>query len=291
MSKSPSAIALGFFDGVHIAHQKIIKNAVDYAKKNNLLPIVLSFDASPLEVLSPEKVRYITPLREKKKIIENMGAKVEFLPMSAEFLCMSPKDFIENILVKKYNIKYAVCGYDYRFGKGGNGDTKLLLESGEKLGFHTEVMECENLGGEKISSSRIRELISLGEIKGANELLGRNFSLTETVREGKHLGRTLGFPTANVFFNDSTVIPKKGVYKTLVIIDNICYNSITNTGVNPTVGGETLRTETYIPNFHDNLYGKEIKIEFLDFIRPEKKFENIGKLKEQIKKDIEYLEK
>lgn len=291
MSKSPSAIALGFFDGVHIAHQKIIKNAVDYANKNNLLPIVLSFDASPLEVLFPGKVRYITSLKEKKRIIEDMGAKVEFLPMSAEFLDMSPKDFIENILVKKYNMKYAVCGYDYRFGKGGSGSTNLLIESGEKLGFSTKVMDCEIMGGEKISSSRIRELILLGEIKRANELLGRNFSLSGIVCEGKHLGRKLGFPTANVFFNDLTVIPKNGVYKTLVFIDDICYNSITNTGVNPTVGGEKLRTETYIPNFQNNLYGKEIKLSFLDFIRPEKKFENISKLKEQIRKDIEYLEK
>ncbi len=291
MSKSPSAIALGFFDGVHIAHQKIIKNAVDYAKKNNLHPVVLSFDASPLEVLCPEKVSYITTSEEKKKLIEDMGAKVEFLPMNAEFLGMPPEDFIENILVRKYNIKYAVCGYDYRFGKDGSGSTNLLIESGKKLGFGTEVIDCETLGGEKISSSRIRELIFLGEIKRANELLGRNFSLSGTVQEGKHLGRTLGFPTANVFFNDLTVIPKKGVYKTVVIIDNICYNSITNTGTNPTVGGEKLRTETYIPNFDGNLYGKEIKIEFLDFIRPEKKFENVGKLKEQIKKDIEYLEK
>lgn len=289
MTKSPSAIALGFFDGVHIAHQKIIKAAVDHAKKNNLIPIVLSFDVSPLELLSPEKVRYILQVEEKKRIIENMGAQVEFLPMSAEFLSLSPYAFIENILVKRYNIKYAVCGYDYRFGKGGSGNTEFLLETGKKLGFHTEIIDCETFRGEKISSSRIRELISLGKIKLANKLLGRNFSLRGTVCEGKHLGRTLGFPTANVFFNDSTVIPKKGVYKTLAIIDNMCYNSITNIGTNPTVGGERLRTETYIRNFDDTLYGKEIKIEFLDFIRPEKIFKNIDELKKQIAEDINFL--
>lgn len=289
MIKSPSAIALGFFDGVHLAHQKIIKAAVDHAKKNNLLPIALSFDASPMEVLCPEKVRYITTFEEKKKIIEDMGTQVEFLPMSAEFLSMSPEDFIENILIKRYNIKYAVCGYDYHFGKNGSGNTKMLIENGKKLGFDTEIIDCETFLGEKISSSRIRELISMGEIKIANNLLGRNFSLTGTVCEGKHLGRTLGFPTANVFFNDSTVIPKKGVYKTVVIIDNICYNAITNIGINPTVGGERLRTETYIHNFDGTLYGKEIRIEFLDFIRPEKKFENVSELKEQIIRDIKHL--
>ena len=242
-----------------------------------------------MEVLCPEKVRYITTTDEKKKIIEDMGAKVEFLPVSAEFLSMSPCDFIENILVKKYNIKYAVCGYDYHFGNEGSGNTKLLAEEGKRLGFFTEIINCETFLGEKISSSRIRELISAGEIKIANKLLGRNFSLTGTVREGKHLGRTLGFPTANVFFKDSTVIPKKGVYKAVVIIDNMCYNAITNIGINPTVGGEKLRTETYIHNFDGTLYGKEIKIEFLDFIRPEKKFRNISELKEQITKDLKIL--
>ena len=291
MRKSPSAIALGFFDGVHIAHQKIITSAVNYAKENNLLPIALSFDASPLEVLSPQKASYITTPQEKKQIINSLGAEIDFLPTNAEFLSMSPEAFIENILIRRYNIKYAVCGYDYRFGKGGAGDANLLIQYGKNLGFYTKVIDCETLDGEKISSSHIRELIAEGKIKRANELLGRSFSLTGTVREGKHLGRTLGFPTANVFFNDLTVIPKKGVYKTVVSIDNTCYNSVTNIGINPTVGGEKLRTETYIPSFEGNLYGKEIRIEFLDFIRAEKKFENISELKEQMTKDTQYLKK
>ncbi len=291
MSKSPSAIALGFFDGVHIAHQKIIKYTVDYAKENNLRPIVLSFDVSPSEVLFSKKARYITTLDEKKKIIEAMGAEAEILPVSQEFLNMSPEDFVQKILVEKYNIKHAVCGYNYRFGKNAGGDAASLDVLGKQYGFTLKVLGCETLMGENVSSSRIRELISEGEIKKANLLLGRNFSVSGIVSEGKHLGRTLGFPTANVFIDNSTVIPKNGVYKTLVFIDNICYNSITNTGINPTVGGEKLRTETYIPNFQRNLYGKEIKLSFLEFIRPEKRFEDISKLKEQIRKDIEYLEK
>lgn len=286
-----TSIALGFFDGVHIAHQKIIKAAVDFAAKNSLSPIALSFDKSPLEILCPEKVRYITTLSTKQEIIEKLGAKAEFLTVSKDFLNMPPEEFIQEVLIGKYNAKHVVCGYDYRFGKGGKGDTELLCKMGENLGFSVEILDCEVLWGEKISSSRIRDFITYGEMGKANELLGRKFSLKGTVCEGKHLGRTLGFPTANVFFDKLTVIPRKGVYKTTVITDGKKYSAITNTGINPTVGGEALRTETYIPDFEGNLYGKNITIEFNDFIREEKKFESIEELKLQIKKDVDSLKR
>ena len=129
MKKSPSAIALGFFDGVHIAHRKIISLAVDYAKKNNLLPIALSFDASPMELLSDAKVKYLTTNIDKKNIIKVLGADTEFLPLSKELLSMEAEAFVKEILVDRYNIKYAVCGYNYRFGKNGNGDTNFRIRS------------------------------------------------------------------------------------------------------------------------------------------------------------------
>ena len=160
---------------------------------------------------------------------------------------------------------------------------------GEKYGFKVQICECETLRGESISSSRIRKLLSDGNIILANELLGRNFFLSGKVCEGKKLGRTLGFPTANVFFKENTVIPKNGVYKTLVTVETDKYTAITNTGINPTVGGESLRAETYIPGFDGNIYEKEIEIEFIDFIREEKKFNSIEELKCQIKKDVEVL--
>ncbi len=289
MKKSPSAIALGFFDGVHIAHRKIISLAVDYAKKNNLSPIALSFDASPMEFLSPDKVKYLTTNQEKNDIIKSLGADTEFLPLSKKLLSMEAEAFVRDILVGEYNVKYAVCGYNYRFGKGGKGDTVLLEKLGNQYGFEVTVCDCENLLGESVSSSRIRELISAGEIETAGKLLGRNFSLSGTVCEGKHLGRKLGFPTANVFFDERRVIPKNGVYKTLVTVGVDNYTAITNTGINPTVGGEALRTETYIPDFNENIYGKEIKIEFLSFIREERKFGTIDELKSQIQQDVDRM--
>lgn len=289
MSNTPHAIALGFFDGVHIAHRKIIGTAVEYGKDNNIHAVALSFDASPLEILSPGNIKYLTTLEEKRALISSLGASADFLHMSREFLNMPDEDFIKEILVDRYNVKYAVCGYNYRFGCGGRGNTQRLIEYGVKYGFEVKVLDCETALGEAVSSSRIRELIAKGEIATANELLGRSFSVTGTVCEGKQLGRTLGFPTANVFPASSIVIPKNGVYKTLVHTDGKSYSAITNTGINPTVGGERLRTETYIPHASLNLYGKEIKIEFIDFIRPERKFESTDDLKKQIKKDLEAL--
>jgi len=286
MSKMPSAVALGFFDGVHIAHRKIIERATAYAKSNNLRPIALSFDRSPLELLSDKNVCYLTDNRAKEEIITQLGAEAELLTLSCKLLSMEPEEFVKDILVNEYNIRYAVCGYNYRFGKGGSGDTELLKKLGERYGFETEIMKEETLLGESISSSRIRELISLGEIKLANTLLGRNFFIRGKVCEGKHLGRTLGFPTANVFPPEKTAMLKNGVYGTAVTIDNEKYSAITNVGINPTVGGEKLRTETYIPDFNRDIYDKEIKIEFLDFIRNERKFDSIEDLKKQVLEDI-----
>ncbi|MBQ3022049.1 MAG: bifunctional riboflavin kinase/FAD synthetase [Clostridia bacterium] len=284
-----SAIALGFFDGVHIAHQKIIESAVRYAELNNLIPIALSFDKSPLEILSGNHMCYLTSNAEKEAIITSLGAKAEFLPTDKALLSVEPEVFIEKILVGKYNIKYAVCGYNYRFGKNGRGDTDLLMKEGKRHGFEVLVAPCQMYNGESISSSRIRGLLAEGEISLANNLLGRNFFIEGTVSEGKKLGRKIGFPTANVFFDDKAAQLKNGVYKTLVTVDAKCYDAITNAGTNPTVCDKSVRTETYIPDFEGNLYGKKIKIEFIKFIRPEIKFENLEKLTEQIREDLKNL--
>ena len=289
MINTACAVALGFFDGVHIAHQEIIQAAVDYAKQNNLTPIALTFDKSPLEILHPGTARYLTQNEEKAYLIEVLGARAEFLKTNAQLLNMRAEEFILEILIKKYHVKYAVCGYNYRFGCGGVGDVELLKSFGEKYGFKTQSIPEILSGGESVSSTRIRTLLKEGSITRANYLLGRNFCIFGKVQEGKHLGRTLGFPTANVFFDKSCAQLKNGVYKTQVRVDNDVYKAITNIGINPTVGGETLRSETYIPAFEANLYGKEIKIEFIDFLRPEIKFQSIDELKNQIQKDIENI--
>ena len=286
-----SSIALGFFDGVHIAHQKIIQSAVDFSRINGLMPIALTFDRSPLEMLSPGNISYITSAQEKAELIKSLGAAAEFLPLSKELLSMSPEEFVKEILVNKFNIKHAVCGYNYRFGKNGSGDTYTLTELGKKYGFGVEICDEITLDGENVSSSNIRSLLNDGNISLTNKLLGYNYYLKGTVTKGKHLGSKLGFPTANVFFPEKSATPLCGVYKTIVTVNGNKFPAITNVGINPTVGGEKMRSETYIPDFSEDIYGKEINIEFINFIRKETKFENLEMLKKQINKDVNIIKK
>ena len=199
---------------------------------------------------------------------------------------MSPEEFVKNILVEKFNIKHAVCGFNYRFGKNGMGNTNTLCELGKKYGFTVEICNEITLDGEKISSSTIRSLLKDGKVGLANKLLGHNFSIQGNVTEGKRLGKSIGFPTANVFFQENSATLLCGVYKTMVTVNKTKMPAITNVGINPTFGGEKMRSETYIPGFSADIYGKEIRIEFIDFIRKERKFDSLDELKIQIEKDI-----
>ena len=280
------SIALGFFDGVHKAHQKIISDCVVASKKMGLSPVVLTFDRSPQELLSSDEVLYLTDLEEKKKIVASLGAKLEVLKLTKELLLMSAEDFVCEILVKKLGVKHISCGFDYKFGKNGKGDASLLLRLGEKYGFEVNITDCVMQGDLRISSSNIRSFLGKGNIRNANDMLGRNFSITGIVSEGKKLGTQIGFPTANVSVKEDAILPRNGVYKTIAIVDDKRFDAITNVGVNPTFDKEKRHTETYIQAFSQNLYGKKITIEFIDFIRDERPFSSIDELKEQIEKDI-----
>jgi len=284
-----TSIALGFFDGVHKAHKNIILSAVKKAGKENLEPIVLTFDKSPAEMLSPENVCYIITPEEKKRICESLGAGISFLETEKELLDKEPEDFVREYLVEKYKARHISCGYNYRFGKSGKGDPELLEKLSGKYGFTVEVSPCITKNGEEVSSSRIRTLIKNGYIKEANELLERSFSITGTVTPGKQLGTKMGFPTANVLIKEKMLSPKRGVYKTRTFVDEAEYSSVTNVGINPTVAKESLRAETYIGGYSGELYGKEIRIEFDAFIREERKFEDIEALKAQISEDIRHV--
>lgn len=286
---SKTVVALGFFDGVHIAHQKIIQSAVDFANDAGLTPVALTFDKSPVEILTDLPPRYITNNEEKTQLIEKLGAETEFLAADKELLSMTPEEFVRDILISKLGTRHAVCGYNYRFGKNGSGDTATLIALGEKYGFSVCVCDKVSAFGEDVSSSRIRELIADGNISLANKLLGHNFSVKGMVTEGKHLGQKLGFPTANVFFPENSATPLCGVYQTMVTVNDNKFPAITNVGINPTVGGEKMRSETYIPDFSEDIYGEEIKIEFIDFIRKETKFESVELLKKQINKDVQEI--
>ncbi len=286
MTKPQTSIALGFFDGVHTAHKEIILSAVNTAKKKGMRPVALTFDLSPRELLSSEKIEYLTLLSDKTELIKELGCELCLLHTTPELLSMEPEEFVSSILVEKFNAGHICCGYNYRFGKNAKGDTQLLKKMGDALDFTTSVFDPIVLLGENVSSSRTRALLKEGEIEKANILLGRNFSLSGIVTEGKHLGKTLGFPTANIFPDKTLVIPKRGVYKTIVTTPLGAFSSITNVGINPSFGGEEAHLETYIPSFSSDLYSTEIKVEFVNFLREEKKFKTVEELKNQIQKDV-----
>ena len=281
--KKCTSVALGFFDGVHMAHQKIIMAAVNAAEEKGLRPVALSFDAPPALALFGSCPPLLTDNDEKCRLIASLGSECLLLPTTKELLSMTGEEFIRSVLIEQLKADYAVCGFNYHFGRDRQnaGDLTLL---GEKYGIEIMVLPEERLDGEVVSSSRIRELLSQGRMEQSAMLLGRPYSLIGTVAEGKHLGRTMGFPTINIYPDIQPLIPR-GVYAAKVIFDNQECVGVTNVGVNPTVNDNGMRVETHIPHFDGNLYGKTVEIQLFSFIRPERKFTSVEELFAQIKKD------
>lgn len=284
--KSQSSVALGCFDGVHIGHAKIISEAVSEAKKKGLCSVVWSFEAPPKSLLKKEFTPLITPLCEKKRLIRALGADyLVSVPFTEKIASLSPRDFFEKILIEKLNAAHIVCGYNYRFGKGGSGDVKLLASLCEEYGLSITTVNEVRVNGKTVSSSAIRACLSEGRLKDAEELLGRKYSIRARVSDGQHLGRSLGFPTVNQELNEAEAPLRKGVYLTRTKIDGKIKYGVTNVGNRPTVTENSPICETHILDFNGSLYGKILRIEFLEFIRDERKFSSLDDLKAQIEAD------
>ena len=275
-------VALGFFDGVHLAHQKIIRTAVEQA--GSLSAVALTFDRAPAEVLFDAPVSYLTNKDERERLIASLGAECVSLSTTPELLKMSGEAFVKEILIEKLEASALVCGYNYSFGSDllGAGELKAM---GESLGLSVTVLPEESLDGEPISSSRIRALLEKGETQAAAALLGRPYSITGTVEQGKRLGRTMGFPTINLYPEPWRAQMPRGVYATWVEFDGERHKGVTNIGINPTVGDKNMRVETHIPHFSGNLYGEEVTVYFMHFLRPERKFPSVDELFSQIAAD------
>lgn len=276
------ALALGTFDGLHKGHFSVLNEAKKLENKS-LLPSALVFDRHPQEVLSGKKHFLLLSPSDKDRIFRENGifpVKVQFEKIKD----FSPEEFV--LLTKELGAKALICGENFHFGKNSSGSVEILFELCQKYGiiFHTAKSECYE--GHPISSSRIRAYIGNGEIEKANAMLGRRFFYNFTVNHGKGNGAVWGFPTANQKIPDEFVLPKFGVYATAVSIDGKIYPSVTNIGVRPTVSdsGEAV-SETFILNFDGNLYGKELSVEFIKFLRCEKKFASVDALSAQVKQD------
>lgn len=280
-----TAVALGYFDGIHLGHQAVLNTALSYAKKEKLVPVVMLFDIHPRKLISGVIPPMLTSEEKKRQRLTEMGFTVVDFNFR-EAMNYSPDEFIEKILIDALNARVVSCGFDYHYGKGGKGNAKTLHDELKKRGIKAFSKEPILLGSEVISSTSIRALISEGEIEKANTMLGTCFSYDFTVKKGDGLGRVLGFPTINQFFPQDFIVPKYGVYASKVQLDGKWYPAVTNVGVRPTVTKASMRSETCILDFSGDLYGKNVEVSLIKFIREEKKFPDLDALSAQIEKDI-----
>ncbi len=283
------SLALGFFDGVHIAHQKLIQKNVDFSKQNNLKSAVITLKQQPYCFLKHIEPKYISSRAESYKIIENLGIDYLIELDFNEISGMTSYEYLENILIKYFTPKAIFTGFNHHFGLNREGDCDFLAKYQYKFGYKFEMLNSQKLNGNLISSSAIRGYIEQGDIKNANSMLGREFCVSGIVVEGNKIGRTINFPTANICYPQDIIEIPNGVYAVTVELENSQYfKGVANFGTKPTVNKTNVKTlETHILNgFNKDIYGEKIKICFEKFIRCEKKFTSIDDLKNQIKKDI-----
>jgi riboflavin kinase/FMN adenylyltransferase len=284
---SSSAVALGYFDGLHIGHKEVLNSAINQ-KKDGLKSIVFTFKENPLCNISKTTPKRILTNSLKVKMLDKMGFDYIYCPEFKDVKNLSCSEFVDKILYKLLRAKKVFCGYNYRFGKGGTGDFENLKSLCKKYNIDAFQIDEVNVEGLKVSSSEIRRALLAGDIEMASKLLGYNYCFDFIVEKGRQLGRTLGFPTLNQVFPSDHIIPAFGVYASVTKINgqNMC--SVTNIGVKPTVGADSPLAETYVPNIKlDIFYGRQVKVKLYKLLREEKKFANIDDLKYAVKKDAD----
>jgi riboflavin kinase/FMN adenylyltransferase len=285
-------IALGNFDGVHLAHQKMFALTRELAKKLGGTPCVYTFNPHPVKVLSPESSPpLITTLTQKIEQIRKYKIKAMILePFSLGFAKLSPEEFFEKILCKNLNAAGVVAGYDFTFGAKRAGTVETLEKLCREYNITYKILDAYLLGQSLVSSTQIRNLIHAGEMERATALLGRPFEMMGEIMRGEGIGTGLGFPTANILV-ENELIPATGVYATRIRLGSRFYPSVTNIGYRPTFGGKRLTVETYILHFHKRIYGRKIRLELIKKIREETAFASSEELVRQIRKDVEVAEK
>ena len=276
-------IALGFFDGVHLGHREIIRNAVEEAKKLSIPSAVFTFSSESKGIKDESRI-YST--ENKLALIEELGIDEAIVADFGAVKNVSASDFVTDILLGELGCAIALSGEDFRFGKGAWGNTELLRELLAAKGAALICPDAVMQDGEKISSSRIKKLLTLGKVKKAAELLGAPYFVKSEVKRGLGLGKSFGFPTVNTEIKEGEISLISGVYKCKAYIDGKAYDALSNVGTCPTVSERKKHIETYVLGFSGDLYGDSITVNFLDFVRPEMKFESINQLIMQIKLDI-----
>ena len=284
---TPKVLSLGMFDGVHFGHISIINLLKSVAQENNLETAILTFWPHPRKVFNPnDEIKLLNTLNEKLNLLENANLDVVFLKSFDEnFRNLTGEEFIRQILVEKLNVKHIIIGHDHVFGKNKSGNFELLQKLSKELDFVVQQLDAVKEGEFNISSTKIRNCLANGNIIGANKMLGYHYSVSGKVIDGKKLGRTIGYPTANIEVDELKLLPKKGAYIVEVYVKNKFYKGMLSIGTNPTVNGDKLTVEVYILDFNKDIYGEEITVKFRDFLHEEIKFESLEKLIERLDED------
>lgn len=280
-----AVIALGFFDGVHIAHRELIKTTVEIGKKENLSPTVFTFTAEG-EIKSGTQRLYSTD--ERLEILSELGIENVILVNFKDIAGLEAEDFVTKSLIEHFGAKAVVAGYNFRFGKGARGNRDMLTSLMSQSGLKAYITEEITFDNKTISSTLIRSCLLEGEVDTARRLLGSPYFISGKVESGNKIGKTLGFPTINIPIREGHIELKRGVYLTGVKIGDSMYRGLTNVGTCPTFNERKMHTETYILDYNNEIYGEEVKIFFLEFIREEKKFESPEDLKKEINNNIKW---
>ena len=284
---TPKVLSLGMFDGVHFGHISIINLLKSVAQENNLETAILTFWPHPRKVFNPnDEIKLLNTLNEKLNLLENANLDVVFLKSFDEnFRNLTGEEFVRQILVEKLNVKHIIIGHDHVFGKNKSGNFELLQKLSKELDFVVQQLDAVKEGEFNISSTKIRNYLANGNIIGANKMLCYHYSVSGKVIDGKKLGRTIGYPTANIEVDELKLLPKKGAYIVEVYVKNKFYKGMLSIGTNPTVNGDKLTVEVYILDFNEDIYGDEITVKFRDFLHEEIKFESLEKLIERLDED------
>jgi len=286
--KKTAILTIGTFDGVHIGHKKIISDLVAKAKKEDLCAVVLTFFPHPRMVLQKEsQLKMIDTLKEKRQLLEILGVEILIIqPFTLEFSRMTAIEYTRDVLVNGLGISKLIIGYDHRFGRNREATVEDLKNFGLDYDFTVEEIPAQDIASIAVSSTKVRNAITAGEIKKANQYLGRPFSLSGTIVKGDKIGRKIGFPTANLYIEEKYKLkPQNGVYLVQCHWDNQKYFGMMNVGKRPTISGKETQIETYFFDFDGDLYGKKLNINLLEKIRDEQKYDSLESLGNQLNID------
>lgn len=287
-TQQPTVLTIGTFDGVHLGHQKIVERVVTTARQEGLLATVFTFFPHPRMVVQHDKgLKLIHTLEEKKQLLQQLGVDLLVVqPFNEAFAQLTAEEFVSTILVQRLNVKKVIIGYDHRFGRNRTANIDDMRLFGEKYGFAVEEISVQEVDEVSVSSTKIREALNKGDVTTAAHYLGTPYSLTGRVVHGLKLGRTLGYPTANIqVTEDYKLIPKDGVYAVYSYIDGRKVYGMMSIGKNPTIEGKGASIEVYFFDFNGNLYDQKLTIEFVQYLREEQKFATIDLLKKQLQDD------